>query len=156
MAKKTVNEDGVLASIDNLKNLSGKRTISVVIKDNGKEDRENPAYYGALHDSRDYPFSEESLKEWSSDILSDSRINKKLLDIAKNTNIRRKTSDLDDIAEIIGTIGVESVLNYILYEMPQKPQPWKKSGLPNLVETGTLLDSIEAKIKRKGKEWGVK
>ncbi|MGL5712741.1 MAG: hypothetical protein ACRCX2_06960 [Paraclostridium sp.] len=156
MVRRTVNEDGILASIDNLKNVSGKRTISIVIKDNGREDRENPAYYGALHDNGKYPFSEESLKEWRSEILRDRRINRKLLEIAKNTNIRRKTSDLDDVAEIIGTIGVESVLNYILYEMPQQDQPWKKNGLPNLVETGALLDSIEAKIKRKGKEWGVK
>lgn len=152
MARRNYKEDSILKSIQNIQDIAYKRKIEVVIKSNGLEDRENPAYYGSLHDNGEYPFSEEATRNISDVIMNDDRMRKHLIDVAKRTNVRRKTSDLDKASSIAGEIASERVVEYILYEMPQSGK--KEDGL-DLVETGALIDSIGAIVSRKGKRWEV-
>lgn len=119
--------------------------IYMNIESTGKK-RENPAFYGAYHDTHNYPFSDEALGT----IL----LTIKLEDIDIDEFYKNPEKVMISHTKEIGRAIESGIVHYILHEMPQKPQPWKKSGKPNLVESGLLLDSFYGTIyKGRRKIW---
>lgn len=142
--------DTVLGRLKNIKELNGMhRTVEVIIESNGKEDREDPAYYGAIHnrEGSKYEFTRGVMEEQKALIKSNPEIRAYLRKILES-KVKRRSSDLmDEASELMGKVMAENVVENIL-TMPQHPQPWKKSGLPNLIETYTLLNSIGYRVKK--------
>jgi len=145
--------DVVLQNLKNIQKLNGaSRTVSVIVESNGKEKSSDPAYYGALHDENKFPFSEPPLVDFKKDVMEDERVIEYFNDMLRIKRKRRSSESMNKAAILMGKIASDKVLNYILYEMPQKPQPWKKSGERNLIESGDLIDAIKSKVEKDGKE----
>lgn len=145
--------DAVLRNLKNIKELNGTvRDVGIYIKSNGLDKSEDPAYYGSLHNENNFPFTEPTLRDFTKKAMNDDRVREYFRDMLRIKKKRRSSKSMDEAAILMGKIAAEEVLMYILYDMPQKPQPWKVSGERNLIETGELLDSIFAKVEHKGRE----
>lgn len=149
---KIKNPDELISRIRNISELSGDQyNINVSIASNGREDRENPAYYGLLHDKgTKYPFSRPALKGFRSYVLNDIDFVDEVERIFRDGRVKYHHKK---IAELMGRTAYDRIMDYLLYTMPQKPQPWKKSGGRNLEDTGELWESIISSVvdKKSGK-----
>lgn len=149
---KLKNPDALIRRIRNISVLSGSQyNINVNIVSNGKEDSENPAYYGSLHDKgKKYPFSKRALKNFRRDIVNDVDF---IDEVQKIFTDKRVKYHHRKVAELMARTAYDNVMEYLLYEMPQREQKWKKNGKRNLEESGLLWESIISDVvdKKSGK-----
>ncbi len=145
--------DAYLSYIKGLRRLKGDaRNVYVIIESNDYKEREDPAYYGLLHDKGRFPFSEPALEGVNRKIFNNPKVKEYFDNLTEMNKKRRTQDDMNRAAIIVAKICVEEVIDYILFDMPQKSQPWKKSGKRNLIETETLLNSIKGVVKKGGEE----
>lgn len=160
MAKtKFIRKNGdfkkAIEMLKRIKELQGDRKIiSVSIKSNGKENNENPAFYGAIHEAgagydsvtgRYYKFLSPALRGFYDKFRDDYRDAIIRATKLKSSGKRRTQKELLDNAEVYARSGVDRVQEYILYEAPQYPDRKRKN--PSLIETGELFDSIQYTIR---------
>lgn len=149
-----------ISMLKTIKELQGDhKVITITVKDNGMEDNENPAFYGAIHEAgagydsvtkRYYKFLSPALRGFFDGFKNDYRDAIIRATKTAGPGHRRTQKELLDNAEIYGRSGVDRVQEYILYEAPQ--YPYRKRKNPSLIETGLLFDSIIYTVKNdKGK-----
>lgn len=143
--------------LSNIKKLNGKKfTVAIGMTSNGKENSENPAYYGAVLEEernpyivatgRDYRFLEPSLYGFEKE-LDVKPMLKKLL---RADGKKRNDEEMIKASVAYGKKGVDKVRDYILYDAPQYPDRERKN--PTLFDTLKLFDSIQYRVyDKKGK-----
>ncbi|MGL4999969.1 MAG: hypothetical protein ACRC5T_13480 [Cetobacterium sp.] len=152
--------DGILTRLSELKEINGStRTITIELENiiNPRSDVSTQVY-GKMLDTysryRDYKFSQGTADHGQSRIDSNPTIQKSLKSIGsgvRKRGQRRPESELDLISKEMAKDVVEDILQFIASGGNNVPQPWKKDGGQNLLETGSLMDSVYAKITSKTK-----
>jgi len=138
------NSDSVIDRIRNISKYSGsKYRINIKIESNGKGNEDDPAYYGKLHNEGNYPFTRPVLQHFRTRVLGDEELINEIKKMYKDGRVKYHQRKA---AIIMAKAGYDDVMEYLLYTMPQRPQPWKKDGRRNLYETGLLWDSIYSEV----------
>lgn len=146
----------LMQSIRAIDNLKGKRIVTVVLKSNGKELGEDPAYYGNIHEkgkgkgSGDFTFIKPALEKFEKDIVNDDSISKAVsVAFASREKKPTVTQVYNEMAHTTGEKAVAKVRVYIEKEKDQVTQDWKFPKNRNLIETRELLDSISYVVTTK-------
>lgn len=148
----------LMQSVGAFRNLKGQRTISIVLTSNGKERREDPSYYGDLHEKgkgrkragHDFTFIKPALENFEKDVAEgkvvSATISAAILAREKKATV---TKAYNELAHSIGEYATQKVRVYIEKEKTQDTQEWKFPKNRNLIETRDLLDSISYVVTTK-------